>query len=128
MLEDMTVTHPGAWTVVWQPGDLHLAHRRNMNSVFPGTVRRRFAVDGQDLEEEAVKVKWVVHRGAVDDFPDLQLADADRIAVVVTLTIDSEVPTTTKARAARKENLPSCLGVDRRERLDRAKLFRDARD
>jgi hypothetical protein len=52
MLEDVAVCHPWSGTIVWQPRDLHEAHRRHMHRVFPRAVLRALTIDRQHLKKK----------------------------------------------------------------------------
>jgi hypothetical protein len=79
MLEDVAVIHPLARSVVRAKCDRDPALGDNVDGVFPRRRRCRYAIDRDDLEEEAVKVKRMVQPGLVDDVPDLERrGDASR--------------------------------------------------
>jgi AraC-like DNA-binding protein len=51
MLENVTMVHPLARTIVRHPGDLHLAQWFKVNCVFPGKISWRFAIAGENSIE-----------------------------------------------------------------------------
>jgi len=51
----------------------------------------------EDLEKESVQVGRVIHQRGVDDVPHLQLADLDRLVVMVALFVDDEAESAAEA-------------------------------
>jgi hypothetical protein len=69
MLQNVAVVHPSAWPVTGDPGDSHSTIHRDIDGVFPGLERWWLSIAIHDLEEEPVRVKWVVHFRQVDQVP-----------------------------------------------------------
>src|SRR5688572_21821771 len=91
VLENMAVVHPLAGPVLRYPDDPYAPIGRNVDGVLPGEKSGCLAIYLQHLEEEAVKVKRVIHRRHVDDVPDLKLTNPNRIGPVMQLVVDREV-------------------------------------
>src|SRR5690242_4360782 len=127
MLEDVTVVHPLAWTIVGHPGDTHPTLRRHVHRILPRAECGRLAVHAHYLKEEAVKVEGMIHHGIVDDIPDLKLADLDRSIAVMCLVIDQKVDAVLETQFETEMAFPSGRRIGGNERLDVAQLRRNLR-
>ena len=85
VLEDVAVVHPASRPIVGVPGNPNGRLRRHVDDVFQRSPCRLVAVDLENLEEESVQVKRVVHPCRVDHIPDLQFADLHWLVVMVAL-------------------------------------------
>src|SRR5687768_1022903 len=65
MFQYMTVVHPAARTIVWDPRNLDLTSRRKIYSILPTYKIRRIAIYLKHLKEKSVKVKRMVHQARV---------------------------------------------------------------
>ena len=61
VFQDMTVIHPTAGSIVWDPGNFNLAPWRKIYSILPANELGRFAIYFKNLKEESVQVEGMVH-------------------------------------------------------------------
>src|ERR1043166_1465562 len=127
MFEDVAVIHPVPGAIVGIPRDPHRRFRANIDDILQRAEGRLLAVDLEDLEEESVQMEWMIHHRLIDDVPHLQLADLDRLAVMVALAVDDEVESTPKAHLETEFHRSRDAGVRRVEWRNLAQARRHAR-
>lgn len=127
MLEDVAMVHPAAGPVVGEPRDAHAAEGADVHGVVPSEPVDGLAVHLEHLEEEAVQVEGVVDGRAIADVPDLQLADAHRVGVMVLLPVDVELDAVPEAEAEAEPHVARWRDRARHERVDGAQPIRHAR-
>src|SRR5690349_11335309 len=118
MFEDMAMVHPFSRAVVRYPGNLRLAPRRKIHRILPRAILGRLAIQLEDLKEESVKMKGVVHEAYVRHFPHLKLSYIHRFVHRVKLPVHGKINSIAKAWVDSQSYCAGYFGVPARERFD----------
>jgi hypothetical protein len=123
VLQDVAVIHPLPGAIVGNPCNAYPPPRGHVYRILPGEERRRAPVHVDDLEEEAVEVKGMIHRGPVDQVPYLQLPDRARLSPVMDFPVDRELDAMRLAEFPAEVNLAGRHRISLHQRLNGAQAF-----